>query len=179
MSNNKKRELILFLFINIIGTGCSHPNAIGKYTQPISLQKRYFIDKVLFNNSAADRLSFNEEQIEYQLLKELQPSQNHLSKNATLLKIELLAIKDKDIQKESRLNLHNIFAVIAMFTTRVLPDTSTIEKSEFKQKLFVLKVTLAKDETKLFIEVDNYETIEELKEVFKKELFHKIEELIT
>jgi len=168
----------IILIITFLIIGCSQPLAVGKYTQAISLPNKVYINEVIFNNSADDILTFDERKIENQLLRKIKTKQKSSNKKATLLKIELLAIKDKNIQKEASINIHNTFAVIAMFTTRVLPDTSTIEKSEFKQKLFILKITLEKEETKLFIEVDNYENNEGLKEVFKKELFHKIEELV-
>jgi hypothetical protein len=174
----KKYYLFILLLLTSFTIGCSKPIALGKYTQDISLTDNYFIQKVIFNNSADEVLSFDEKKIENQLLEKMKNKQKSFNQKPTLLKIELLAIKDKDIQNENSINIHNTFAILAMFTTRVLPDTSTIEKSKLKQKLFILKVSLEKKETKLFIEIDNYKNNQELKDLFKKELFHKIEELV-
>jgi len=168
----------IILIITFLIIGCSQPLAVGKYTQAISLPNKVYINEVIFNNSANDELTLNEKSIEKKLLNQIKKNQNSFDKEIVKLKIELLVIKDKNIQNEKKINIHNIFAVLALFTTGVLPDTSSIDKDEFKQKLFILKITLAKEKTKLFIEVDNYESKEELRKVFKKELFHKIEELL-
>lgn len=178
MISNKHFNRGIILTLLFIAIGCSQPLAIGKYTQPISLPNKVHIDEVIFNNSANDELTLDEKIIEKKLLNHIKKNQNSFDKKTAKLTIELLVIKDKNIQNEKKINLHNIFAVLALFTTGVLPDTSSIDKDEFKQKLFILKITLAKEETKLFIEVDNYKSKEELREVFKKELFHKVEELL-
>jgi len=171
----------IYYFLSLLSVisfiSCSKPTTKSKFTQSLSLSKKLYINDVIFTNIQDDKFPLNEEEIERELLQRFLNNKYQTQKTIQL-KLALLAIKDKNIQKESRLNLHNIFAVTAMLTTGVTPDTSTIENAELKQKLFILKIILGKEETKLFIEIDNYQTIKELKEVFKKELFHKIEKLI-
>ena len=94
------------------------------------------------------------------------------------LTINLIHIKKEIIKERSTLNIHNMVAVATMLTTRVLPDTSTIDSNKILKIRFVLDVILEEQTSKLFIEINDYSDNEALEELFKEELFQNIKKIL-
>ena len=167
---------ILSIFLLLI-TACSKPITSSKFTQTLSLSKNYYVEQITFNNLEDEKLHFNEKEIELKLLVRLQKKDTKHQKAVKLI-LTLQCINNKDTQKKSSFNIHNIIAIATMLTTRVLPDTSTIDTNVVKQKLFILDVVMGEKKSKLFIEIDDYEDENELKQLFKKALYEKMEQII-
>ena len=168
------RYFFIFFFI-LLFLGCSKPLTVSKWTQSLSLKKNLHISKVIFNNLEEEKFHLDEEKIEEKLLEIF--NINHLKQKKELT-INLINIKKEVIKEPSSLNIHNIVAVATMLTTRILPDTSTIDSNKVFKIRFVLNVILEEQKSKLFIEISDYGDDEALEALFKEELFQNIEEIL-